>query len=153
MRYEYVEPFVNTTMRVLDKVIQCDITKGAVSLVKNDTITEDVAIIVRLQGNADGSIILSMPVATALGVCSAMFGETYKILSPAGMDAIAELANMIAGNTTSVLNDMGFDFTLSPPLVVTRNHMMGRAFGVEAFHIPLFTEYGEMTINVAMRTN
>ena len=153
MRYEYIEPFVNTTLRVLDRVIQCDVVKGVPSLVKYDTITEDVAIIVRLQGDSEGSIVLSMPAGTALGVCSVMFGEDFKILSPAGMDAIAELANMIAGNTTSVLNDMGFDFKVSPPLVVTKNFLMGKTLEVEGFQVPLFTEYGEIFINVSMRTN
>ena len=153
MRYEYIEPFVNTTLRVIDRVIQCDVTKGPASLVKYDKITEDVAIIVRLCGDSEGSIILSMPEDTAMGVCSAMFGEDLEILSPRGMDAIAELANMIAGNTTSVLNDMGSDFKVSTPLVVTRNYMMGKPLEVEAFQIPLYTEYGEMLINVAIRTN
>lgn len=152
MRYEYIEPFVNTTMRVLDRVIQCDVTRGIASLAKNNTITEDVAIIVKLRGDSEGSIILSMPEDTALGVCSAMFGEDFEILSPAGMDAIAELANMIAGNTASMLNDMGFDFMVSTPLIVTRNYMTEKALEVETFRVPLFTEYGEMIIDVAMRT-
>ena len=153
MRYEYVEPFVNTTLRVLDRVIQCDITKGTASLVKSYTINEDVAIIVRLHGDSEGSIVLSMPANTALGLCNVMFGEDFEILTPTGMDAIGELANMIAGNTASVLCDMGFDFTVSPPLVVTRNYITDKILAMEAFQIPLFTEYGEIVMNVALRMN
>lgn len=153
MRHEYIEPFVNTALRVVDNVIHCDITMGAASLVKSDSINEDVAIIVKLQGDSDGSIILSMPADTALSVCKAMFLEDFEALSPAGMDAIAELANMIAGNTTSVLNDMGFDFKVSAPVVATKDCLTGKTLDLEAFQLPLFTEYGEMIINVALRTN
>lgn len=153
MRYEYVEPFVNTTLRVLDRVIQCDITKGTASLVKGYKMNEDIAIIVMLQGDSEGSIVLSMPANTALRLCSVMFGEDFEILTPTGMDAIGELANMIAGNTASVLNDMGFDFTVSPPLVVTRTCTPGKTLDMEAFQIPLFTEYGEILMNVALRLN
>lgn len=153
MRYEYIEPFVSTTIRVLDRVIQCDVAKGIASLVTIDAITEDIAIIVRLRGDSDGSIILGMATDTALRICSAMFGEDFEICSPTGMDAIAELANMIAGNATSALNDMGFDFMVSPPLVVTKDYVIENQIEVEAFQLPLFTEFGEMIINVAVRTN
>jgi chemotaxis protein CheX len=153
MRYEYIEPFVDTTLKVLDKVIQCDITRGSVSLVKSQKMTKDIAIIVRLRGDSDGSIVLSMTADTALSVCNEMFGECFEELTPTGIDLIAEIANMIAGNAVSALNDMGFDFTVSLPLVVTKNHMPEKTLEVEAFQIPLFTEYGELIMNVSMRTN
>jgi chemotaxis protein CheX len=153
MRHEYIEPFVNTALRVVDRVIHCDITMGATSLVKSDMIDDDVAIIVGLQGDSDGSIVLSMPAETALGLCSAMFVQEFETLSPAGMDAIAELANMIAGNTMSVLNDMGFDFRVSAPVVTTKNSLTAKTLELEAFQLPLFTEYGEIIINVVLRTN
>ena len=153
MRYEYIEPFVRSTVKVLDSVIQCDITKGTAALVKGDEITDDIAIVVRLRGDSEGNIILNMPEDTALKVCNAMFGDVSGTLTSLGMDSIAELANMIAGNAASVLNDMGYDLTVSPPLIIRKDEIKGETLEVEAFRIPLFTEYGEMTMNVALRTN
>lgn len=153
MRYEYIEPFVLSTIKVLDSVIQCDITKGPHSLVKSADIADDIAIVVRLRGDSEGSIILNMPECTALKVCRAMFGDDFDTLTPVGMDSIAELANMIAGNAATVLNDMGYDLALSPPLIVTKDDLKCKTPEVEAFQIPLFTEFGEMTMNVALRTN
>lgn len=153
MRYEYIKPFVDTTLKILDKVIRCDIARGSASLVKSHEMTEDIAIIVRLRGDCDGSIVLNMAADTALRVCNEMFGEYFETLTPTGMDAIAELANMIAGNAVSAFNDMGFDFTVSPPLVVTKNHKTEKTPEMEAFQIPLFTEYGEIIMDLAMRTN
>lgn len=153
MRYEYIDPIVDTTIKVLDRVIQCDISKGMASMVSSDKISEDIAIIVWLKGDSDGGIILGMPEDTAIGICSAMSGEDYVLLTPEGLDALTELANMIAGNTTSVLNDLGYDFKVSPPQVLTRDYLMKKSFDLEAFQLPLFTEYGEMMMNVALRTN
>jgi chemotaxis protein CheX len=153
MRYEYIEPFVSSTIRTLDAVIQTDISQGEVILVRGDDIRDDVAIMVRLEGDSQGSIILNMPTGTALNICNAMFGEAYEALTPMGMDSLAELANMIAGNATSTLNDMGYDFRVLPPLVFTREEIGEKTPEIEVFQVPLFTEYGEITMNVALRAD
>lgn len=153
MRYEYVEPFVLAIIKVLDAVIQCDIAKGLASLVRGSDITDDIAIVVKLKGASYGSLVLNMPEKTAMRVSSLMLGENFEALTPVVMDSIAEIANMIAGNAASILNDMGYDFIVFPPQILMRNNMGGRMPDIEAFQVPLFTECGEMTMNVALSTN
>jgi chemotaxis protein CheX len=153
MRYEYIEPFVASTIKVLDNVMQTDITQGEISLVMDDEISGDIAIIVRVKGDSEGHIVLNMYTDTALNISNIMFGDHFCTLTPMGMDSIAELANMIAGNATSALNDLGFDFKVYPPLIITKDDIKAKADKIEAFQIPLFTEYGEIIMNVALRTN
>ena len=154
MRYEYIEPFVVSTMKVLDSVISSDIAKGNISLVKGDEINGDVTIVISLGGDTEGNILLSMDMDTAVKLCSTMTGGAESCgLTPLGLDSISELANMIAGNATTVLNDMGYDFTLSPPIVIRKEEIKDKAIPDEAFQIPLFTEFGEITMNVILRTN
>lgn len=153
MRYEYIGPFVDSTIKVLDSVIQSDIAKGDISLVRSDEINNEIAIMIRLKGDSEGSIILNMDTETAIRVCSLMNGEDFNCLTPIAMDTISELANMIAGKATSALNDMGFDFNVCPPLIAKENDISSKTLQVEIFQIPLYTEYGEITINVALRTD
>lgn len=153
MRYEYIEPFVNSTVKIFDSVVQCDIAKGNISLVGVDEIDGDVSVVIRLKGDSDGSIILNMDAKTAIRVCNVMNSGDFDSVTPFGMDSISELANMIAGNAASELNDMGFDFEVSPPLIVNDTFAKGKISQVEVFQIPLFTECGEITINVAVRTS
>lgn len=153
MRYEYIEPFINTTIQVLDSVIQTDISKGDVTLVRGNEISGEISIIVRVKGDSDGNIVLNMPVKTALKICNVMFGDNMQTLTPMGMDSIAELANMIAGNATSVLNDLGHDLRVLPPLIYYMDEIRGKTADVEAFQVPLFTEYGEILMSVALTTN
>lgn len=152
MRFEFIEPFVAGTMSVLDSAIQCDIAKGGVSLVAADKIEGNFSVLIRLGENADGSVILNMDSDTALNICSAMNGEGYESLTPYGMDTIGELANMIAGNLASVMSDMGFPCNVSTPEVITADRIRDNTRSREVFQIPLFTEYGEVTLNVVMRT-
>jgi chemotaxis protein CheX len=138
-------------MKVLDTVIQSDIAKGSISLVKGNEITKGIAIVIKVGGASEGNIILNMEIETALKICSVMNGEDFKSLTPFGIDAISELANMIAGNATSALTDMGFNLTVSPPAVVMNNN--GGICETEVFQVPLYTECGEITVNAALRTN
>lgn len=153
MRYEYIEPFVTSTVRVIDSIIQSDIAKGDISLIRGEEIAGDVAIIIRLEGDSEGSIILNMDTETARKICSVMNDAPFESLTAFGIDSIAELANMIAGNAASVLNDMGFKFDVLPPQVVIKDSMRDKTSCREVFQVPLFTEYGEITMNIAMRTN
>lgn len=154
MRYEYIEPFVLSTMRVLDSVLQSDIARGDVSLVNSREISGDISIVIYMKGNSEGNIILNMDTETALKICNYMTGEEFELVTHQGLDPVAELANMIAGNSTSSLNDLGADFNVSPPLVVMRDDdLLKKGPAVEAFQVPLFTEYGEITLNIAMRTS
>jgi chemotaxis protein CheX len=140
-------------MKVLDDVMQTDITKGEVSLVMDDEISGDIAIIVRVKGDSEGHIILNMYADTALAISNIMFGDKFDKLTPIALDSIAELANMIAGNATSALNDLGFDFTVYSPLIVKKEDLTTKVARIEAFQIPLSSEYGEIIMNVALRTS
>jgi chemotaxis protein CheX len=153
MRYEYIEPFVASTIKVMGSVMQTDIAQGEVSLVMDDEISGDIAIVVRVKGDSEGHIVLNMYTDTAVSISNVMFGDDLEALTPIGMDSIAELANMIAGNATSALNDLGFDFKVYPPLIIRKDDLKTKAARIEAFQIPLFTEYGEIIMNVALRTN
>ncbi len=153
MRCEYIGPFVDSTIKVLDKTIQCDISKGNISLVNADEIAGDIAVIVKVKNDSEGSIILSMENGTALRISKAMTGEASEFVTLVELDSICELANMISGNATSVLNDMGYDFKVFPPLVIERENILKKTNGLEIFQVPLFTEYGEISVNVALRTN
>lgn len=153
MRCEYIGPFVDSTINVLDKTIQCDISKGNISLVNADDINGDIAVIVKVKNDSEGSIILNMENSTALQISKAMTGEASEFVTPFELDSICELANMISGNAASVLNDMGYDFKVFPPLVIERANILKKTNGWEIFQVPIFTEYGEVSVNVALRTN
>ncbi|TAN41902.1 MAG: hypothetical protein EPN25_04070 [Nitrospirae bacterium] len=150
MRYEFIGPFVSSTMQVLDKVVQCDITRGSLSLVSSRDMHGEIAVMIEIQDHAPGSIIVNMNRATAVSISNVMNGEDADSLSMLDMDSIAELANMIVGNAVSTLNDLGFDFRMQTPKVLTTEAISSHRTGLEIFQVPLFTEFGEITVNALM---
>ncbi len=153
MRYEYIEPLLISTMKVLDNVMQSEIRMGDVSLIRPEEINSDIAVIIKLEGDSTGGIIVNMGRETALNICNVMTGEKFKALTPLALDTISELTNMIAGNATSAINDLGFDFKILPPSSLTKEEMMKGAPWLEVFQVPLLTRCGEIKINIAMRSN
>lgn len=153
MRYEYIEPFVTTTKRVLTSIINGDVSSGDISLVGDRDLQGDVFIVIKVKGDSEGCIIVNMDSETARKVCSAMSGSDCGCGPAVDLDAIAELSNMIAGNATSSLNDLGYDFSIHPPAVVGKADVPARVGGIELFRVPLETTLGGISINVALRMN
>jgi chemotaxis protein CheX len=152
MRFEYVEPFVACTMRVLGDVLQAPVARGEVSLVGSSGAGGDLAIAVPLFGDSEGNVELRMNTETAVNLSGRLNKTAETTLTPLGLDSLAELANMIAGNAVSALNDQGFDFILSSPHVL-RESPGDAGTGLEAFCIPLATPCGDVTVQVTLKTH
>jgi chemotaxis protein CheX len=151
VKFEYIKPFVDSTIRVLDEILQSDISKGKISLVNIDEIYGEIVIVIKVEGDSDGDIILNMDEDTAINISNVMLGEHFDTLEAIGMDTISELANMMAGNAASSLTDLGFEIRIAPPLIVARDAIMKKMSGLEIFQVPLYTESGEITMNAVLR--
>jgi chemotaxis protein CheX len=149
MRYEYIHPFVKTAVHVLECTIPGTHTRGDVTVVRGDRIGGEVHVVIALAGDSPGSVIISMKTETAKSICSHLLGAATEELTPAALDALAELGNMIAGNSVGTLNDLGFDFTVAPPIVSVKDDTAGYG-DREALRIPLLSAWGEMNVNVML---
>ncbi len=153
MRYDYIEPLVASTKKVLVSLMHAEITNGETALVKGDDLKGEVSILIALRGDSDGHIIVNLDRDTAARICTVMNGPVVDGSTSYDVDTISELSNMIAGNAASSLNDLGFDFAVYPPCVMTADEIGRKTQGVEVFRVPLGTPCGEISINVALKTN
>jgi CheY-specific phosphatase CheX len=78
-------------------------------------------------------------------------GQTSETLPPLGQDYLKELGNMIAGAAASALNDQGYEMTVAPPLADSAARWAGQ-LEMEACQIPIFSEFGSLTVNVTLTT-
>ncbi len=148
MRFDYINPLVTTTQEVLDCTLHQTVSRGEVVVLQGDSIYGDVVVSVRITGDSEGDLLLSMDDLTALRICSTLTGDRIDTLTPENLDALVELGNMIAGNAVSALNDLGFDFSILPPEVSVRTHAASSLFKREALRIPLMSDCGEVDVNV-----
>jgi len=157
MRVEYINPFVETSYRVLKEVLGgADVKRGELSLKSVAMPVMGVAALVGLAGDVEGRVLFDMTYETALNLASKMNGETLTQFDDLVKATISELANLITAQAVTKLHELGFKFDLTPPTLFAGEKMEiaalpGSAQNVEALIVPLISECGEIELNVAIR--
>lgn len=157
MRVEYINPFVETSYRVLKEVLGgADVKRGSLYLKSTAMPVMGVAALVGLAGDVEGRVLFDMSFETALNIASKMNGETMTEFDDMAKATISELANIITGQAVTKLHELGFKFDLTPPALFAGENMEIAALGgttesVEALIVPLVTDCGKIEVNVAIR--
>jgi chemotaxis protein CheX len=151
MRVEYINPFVEAAFNVLKEVVGSEVERGELFLKSNSQTVLGVAAIVGLAGDVEGRVLFDMSRETALGVASAMNGETLTTMDELAKATITELANMITAQAVTKLHELGFKFDLTPPALITGDNMEVTDTEVEALIVPVQLKAGKIEINVAIR--
>ncbi|WP_028973608.1 chemotaxis protein CheX [Spirochaeta cellobiosiphila] len=151
MRVEYINPFVESAYNVLSEVIGPDIQRGDLYLKSTTQPVMGVAALVGLAGDVEGRVLFDMSMKTAISVASKMNGEELASLDELGKATITELANMITAQAVTKLHELGFQFDLTPPAIITGENMEVSDADVEALIVPMELSSGKIEINVAIR--
>ncbi|MCI5830689.1 MAG: chemotaxis protein CheX [Treponema sp.] len=157
MRVEYINPFVETSYRVLKEVLEgADVKRGDLYLKSTAMPVMGVAALVGLAGDVEGRVLFDMSFETALNIASKMNGEKMTTFDDMAKATISELANIITGQAVTKLHELGFKFDLTPPALFAGENMEIAALGgttesVEALIVPLVTDCGKIEVNVAIR--
>jgi chemotaxis protein CheX len=147
MRVEYISPFVESAHDVLKNLIRTTIEKG--SFILKDSLTaEGVSATVFLSGNVEGRVLLDIEPQLAIKIAGRMNDMEFDRLDHLAVDTICELTNMIIGQAVTLLNNKGFRFKTSPPCFFIGKKQL---YGLESLCISLFTEWGEVKIQAAIK--
>ena len=157
MRVEYINPFVETSYRVLKEVLGgAEVKRGDLYLKSTAMPVMGVAALVGLAGAVEGRVLFDLTFETALNIASKMNEEKLPAFDDLAKATISELANLITAQSVTKLHDLGFKFDLTPPALFAGEKMEIAALGgttdnVEALIVPLITDYGKIEVNVAIR--
>lgn len=151
MRVEYINPFVEAAFNTIKTVLDVDIVRGKLYLKDTSQPVLGVAVLVGLAGDVEGRVIFDMEKETALKIASDMNGEKLTQMDELVKATIMELANMITGTAVTRLQDLGFSFDLTPPVLFSGENMELANTGVEALIVPVDLPQGRLEINVAIR--
>ncbi len=154
MRLDYLDPIVESAKAVLSNFTGAPVERGTMRLRGDASSSKEVGAVVGMVGEVEGRIMLEMARDTAIGMAGKMNQERFTELSPLALDTLMELTNVLVAKAVSELNDRGFAFRLTPPLIFTGDNM--KFFGnlnIESLIIPLSTSVGELDLNIALRMN
>lgn len=123
MKVEYINPFVESAINVLSEMTGKDFQRGDLSLKQSPMITKGLVIVIGVAGQIEGRVMYDMETTTALRIAGLMMGEEVNEFDEMVASALGELGNIVSGMAISKLNDLGYEFDITPPtLLVVKNY-------------------------------
>jgi chemotaxis protein CheX len=153
MRVEFINPFVSAAYIVFESMLQMTPEKGQLRLQPSPLQGKEINTVIGVTGEVIGQVIYCMDSATALKFASIMLmGLPVTEVDEIVKSAVNELGNMITGNAATGLGENGFSCNLTPPTMFMGKDVVVSTKDLQILVIPLITPYGEITINIALRS-
>ena len=149
MKAEYINPFLVSTIATFKTMLGCVLTRGT-PYVKNGLQPEhEVSGLIGLSGKAQGTVVLGLDREAALRATETMLQERPPEINGDVVDAIGELANIIAGGAKAQLAHL--DLSVSLPSVITgKGHCIQFPTKVTPICIPFDSDWGLITVEVGL---
>lgn len=151
IKAEHINPFLRSTKETFLSMVKVDARAGKIALKLDDKFYADVSGIIGLSGGAKGSVALSFPRITALKVVTAFGGVKVMSLDETVVDAIGELANIIAGAAKRDLARYRINISL-PTVVVGTHHELGGPSDIRPMVVPFESPLGPFNLIVSFRS-
>src|SRR5207245_6366696 len=110
-----------------------------------------VVAVMAVKGGIEGRVVLDLAPEVAIRVASQLAGTEVEASEQVVHETVCELANMVIGNSVTLLNDKGFHFKVSPPEVHMNEAGLAGSADTEALVICIETSCGDIFLNIAMR--
>lgn len=149
MDVQYINPFLISVKNVFDTMIGIPFTLGKPFIKPDRRPLYDVSAIIGLSGGVVGSVVCCLSEPLAMGLASSLSGEEMTELSDDCIDAIGEIANMVAGGAKK--DFPGQNTSISTPSVVVGRHRVAYPSGLPIMCIPCDTSMGRLAIDVALK--
>ncbi len=146
---KFIMPFVNSTINVFTTMMNIKPVIDKPHLNDNPATTHDVSGIIGFSGEIIGSVVVSFQMETAVKLVNALVGSEVDPKGPDFIDAVGELANMIAGNAKK---DLGLCANIAvPTVIIGKDHIVGRLSGVPCVVIPCNSPAGAFAVEVNIK--
>jgi chemotaxis protein CheX len=149
MDVRYINPFLTAVKDVFETMIEVSFTVGKPSLKKDNVPSQEVSSIIGISGDVSGCVVVTLSKKTALQLASALLGDQIQELDDDCIDAIGEIANMVAGSAKAGFPDE--NTSLSVPTVVIGKHRVNYPSAVPIISIPCETSEGKFGVDIALK--
>ena len=150
MRMELIKPFINAADAVFSESLQAPTKIADLTMDENTYRSKGVAAIIRFKGDIEGRVSLDLAPDVAMRVASHLAGSSLPESEQIVRETVCELANMVIGNSVTLLNDQGFRFKVFPPEVHMSEEGLAGSADTEAMVISIETPCGEIYLNMAV---
>jgi chemotaxis protein CheX len=150
MRMELIQPFINAADAVFAESLQAPTRIVDLSMDEETYRRKGVAALIAIRGDIEGRVILDLSPEVAMRVANQLAGAPLPESEQVVRETVCELANMVIGNSVTLLNDQGFRFKVFPPEIHVSNEGLGGSVDTEAMVLCIETPCGEVYLNISM---
>ena len=150
MRMELIQPFINAADAVFAESLQGPTKIVDLEMDEDAYRRKGIAALIAIRGDIEGRVILDLSPEVAIKVASQLAGTEIEASEQVVKETVCELANMVIGNSVTLLNDQGFHFKVFPPEVHMDETGLAGSADTEALVICIETPCGNIYLNIAM---
>jgi len=150
MRMELIQPFINAADAVFAESLQAPTKIVGLEMDQEAYRRKGVAALIAIRGDIEGRVILDLSPEVALKVASQLAGTEVAASEQVVRETVCEMANMVIGNSVTLLNDQGFHFKVFPPEIHMDETGLTSSADTEALVICIETPCGNVYLNIAM---
>src|SRR6267143_5106361 len=150
MRMELIQPFINAADAVLAETLQSPTKIGDLTMEQETYRRKGLAALILIKGEIEGRVILDLDPAVAVKVAGYLAGAEVQESEQIVSETVCEVANMVIGNSITLLNDQGFRFKVFPPEIHMDETGLAGSADTEALVICIETPCGNVYVNIAM---
>jgi chemotaxis protein CheX len=149
MNVEYINPFVTSVISVFHTMLGAELTRGQPFVKTGSQPRHDISGVIGLSGKARGTIVLSLDREAALRTTEVMIHERPLHIDANVIDAVGELANMIAGSAKARLEEFELSVSL-PSVIMGKGHCVEFPSNTQPICIPFECEWGAVDVEVGL---
>lgn len=151
MRMELIQPFISAADAVFAESLQGPTNIVDLSMDEETYRRKGIAALILIKGDIEGRVILDLAPEVAFKIAGHLAGGGMQESEQLARETVCELANMVIGNSVTLLNDQGFRFKVFPPEIHVNDQGIAGSTDTEAMVLCIETPCGEVYLNIAMQ--
>ena len=151
MNADFINPFLAATGSVFSAMLGAEIKRSKPFVRTQPSPQFDVTGIIGLSGKAIGMVALSFSTEMALSITEQLIGQRPPEVNKDVVDAVGELATMIAGAAKSDLPQLSLQVSL-PTVVIGNSPCIAFPSRATPIAIPFECQWGSFVVEVGMAT-
>ncbi|MBX3433610.1 MAG: chemotaxis protein CheX [Pirellulales bacterium] len=149
MQAEHINPFLRSLSSAFSTMCGCDVRRGPLARSSSGMRKFPISGVIGLSGRAVGTVVINLSEEVALKAASALLMIECTEINDDVIDAVGELANIVAGAAKAELEE--FDLSVSLPNVVTGvDHMIRFPTNAQPIVVPFESDFGPLQLEVGL---
>ena len=151
MKVEFINPFMESTVNVLQTMAQVRATPGKPQRKEGDAANGDVTGVIRMASEqVKGYLAISFTSAAIFDIAKRMLSEELTEINSTVTDLVGEITNIVTGGAKQILADKGYDFDMATPAVMTgKNYQINHTFNGAKIVIPFSITAGKFYVELS----